>query len=290
LSSILNLDAVYSKRRWVIGVEPISSKNKRGYLKKFRFGPNYHPLSLVYVDGLFDRLVVVLGENRGCLDHQPALLARKNGDVRFEPGIHSGADRNQGNTASALKLEPAFLPLRHRCLVLEQDDLAVMPDVYATLEGRWSNCNVLRCTPNRTRTGLLELRYGKPQFGNDTSRFVETWQLSAGLEFDHALISSLDWMTAYGSLGLDWRAERLKGEGEELGGMTSESVNRFGLTGSTGLRVSPSAGKRFWSLLLQLGMTAWLPSSDGEIIFAGESETLQRAELAFGSGVLFRFL
>jgi hypothetical protein len=33
---------------------------------------------------------------------------------------------------------------------------------------------------------------GKPQFGHDTSRFVETWQLSAGLEFERAPVPSLD--------------------------------------------------------------------------------------------------
>jgi hypothetical protein len=164
-----------------------------------------------------------------------------------------------------------------------------MPDVYATFEGRWSNCNLLRCTSNWQRTSVLEVRYGKPQFGNDTGRFVETWQVSAGLEFEHAPVPSLDWMTTYGSLGVGWRSERLKGEGDELGGMASESVGRAGLTANTGLRFSTSAGNRSWSLMLQLGLSAWLPSSDGEVSFAGTSETLQRAELAFASGVLIRF-
>jgi len=96
-------------------------------------------------------------------------------------------------------------------------------------------------------------------------------------------------MTAYDSLGIGLRSERLKGEGDELRGMASESIDRAGLTSNAGMRFSTSAGNRAWSLMFQLGMSAWLPSSDGEVKFAGRSETLQRAELVFVSGALFRF-
>jgi hypothetical protein len=165
-----------------------------------------------------------------------------------------------------------------------------MPDVYASLQGRWMNCNILACTPNWRRTGLLELRYGQPQFGNDTSRFVETWQVSAGVEFERAPVRSLDWMTAYGSLAVGWRSEGLAGEGDEIGGLSSESVDRVGLAGNAGLRFGTNAGNDSWSLMLDIGLSAWLPSSDGDVMFNNTSETLQSAELIFFSGVLFQFM
>lgn len=164
-----------------------------------------------------------------------------------------------------------------------------MPDVYASLQGRWSNCSLLRCSPDWRRTLVLDFRYGMPQFGNEVDKFVATWQLAAALEFEHAPFAAHDWLTAFGSAGAGWRAERIEGEGDELGGQRSETVGRPGLVGDLGLRFSTSAGNRSWSLLLQMGVSGWLPSSDGTVDFADQAERLQRPEIVMVSGILFRF-
>jgi len=163
-----------------------------------------------------------------------------------------------------------------------------MPDVTASLKGRWENCNLLRCGELWRRALVLEARYGKPQFGSATDRFVETRQLSGALEFERPLFDGFDWLTTYVSAGIGWRSEQLKGEGL-LGGQHSETVSRPGLTADAGVRFSTSARGDSWNFIFLLGLSGWLPSSDGTVQFAGETEHLQRPELVVMTGVALEF-
>jgi len=163
-----------------------------------------------------------------------------------------------------------------------------MPDVTASLKGRWENCNLLRCGEFWRRALVLEARYGKPQFGSAVDSFVETLQLSGSLEFERPLFEELDWMTTYASAGVGWRSEQLKGEGV-LSGQHSTTVSRPGLVADVGVRLSTSARGDSWNFSIQLGLSGWLPSSDGTVQFAGETKHLQRPELVFMSGVSLEF-
>jgi len=163
-----------------------------------------------------------------------------------------------------------------------------LPDVTVSLQGRWTNCNLLRCGEFWQRALMLDVRYGKPQFGSEVDRFVETIQVAGALEFARPLLDDLDWMMVYASAGLGWRSEQLQGEGD-LGGQQSATVERPGLVGDTGVRFSTSAQNDSLNFMIQLGLSAWLPSSDGTVEFAGEIERLQRPELVLLAGLMLEF-
>jgi len=164
-----------------------------------------------------------------------------------------------------------------------------LPDVYVTLQGRWANCNVLGCSENWQRALVLGLQVGKPQFGSDVTKFVETWQIGLTYEFERAPFEKLPWMTGFGAIGAGWRSERLEIESGLFAGAKSESVDRPGLVGETGLRFSTMAGNETLGLLLQVGLAGWLPSSDGQVQVGPNTARLQRPELIITSGLLLRF-
>jgi hypothetical protein len=163
-----------------------------------------------------------------------------------------------------------------------------IPDVLTTYQARWSNCRLLRCSVGRRRTVLVDFRSGKPQFGNDVDEYVATQQVSAAFELEQAPVPGRDWLTAYGSLGAGWRNERLEGEGEALGGLRSDTVGRAGLVGDLGLRFGTSATTRSLRLMVQIGLSGWLPTSGGTVEFAGNTERLQRPSMVIVSGVVLR--
>ncbi len=162
-----------------------------------------------------------------------------------------------------------------------------IPDVYATLQARWSNCALLGCSERWRRTVVADYRFGSPQYGEDVNTYVPTWQASAQFELEHAPFSGAAWMTGYGALGLGWRSEHLEGEGDTTG-TTSEAVGRAGLTADLGLRFSTSASSQTTMMLLHIGLSGWLPSSGAEVEFGGRTESLQRPQLVLVSGVVLR--
>lgn len=164
-----------------------------------------------------------------------------------------------------------------------------IPDVLATFQGRWSNCRLLGCSVNWRRTVLLDFRTGRPQFGNDVNRYAVTRQVSAAFELERAPVPGHEWLSAFGALGGGWRNERLEGEGEEIGGMRSDPVGRAGLVGDAGLRFGTSAASRWLSLMVQIGLSGWVPASGGTVEFAGGTERVQRPQLIFVSAVVARF-
>ncbi len=163
-----------------------------------------------------------------------------------------------------------------------------IPDVMVSLQGRWSNCNLLRCGEHWRRALVVDTRYGKPQFGRAVDRFVETIHVVGAMEFERSLLDRSGWLTTYASAGVGWRSERLKGEGV-LGGQQSAAVQRPGLAADAGIRLSTGARGDAWRFIMQLGLSGWLPSSDGAVQFAGETERLQRPEFVILSGVLLEF-
>ena len=61
------------------------------------------------------------------------------------------------------------------------------------------------------------------------------------------------------------------------------------IVGDAGLRFGTQAMFDKWDLLMQMGLSAWLPSSDADVMFAGQVETLQEPELVIQFGLLARF-
>jgi hypothetical protein len=212
--------------------------------------------------------------------------------LRFGPLIIETEQRFNGDPSyghmSLVSTGQALPQLAYGTNKLSLQAGLTMPDVYASLQGRWTNCNLLRCGEFWQRALLLDFRYGKPQFGSAVDSFVETIQVAGALEFERPLFDGFDWMTTYASAGVGWRTERLKGEGAQSG-QQSDAVERFGLVADAGVRFSTSAQGDSWNFIIQLGLSGWLPSSDGTVEFAGETERLQRPELVILSGVLLEF-
>jgi hypothetical protein len=164
-----------------------------------------------------------------------------------------------------------------------------IPDVLVTYQGRWSDCRLLGCSESQRRTVLVDFRSGRPQFGSQVDQYVATRQISAAFEVERPTLPGQEWLTAYGALGGGWREERLEGEGEALGGLSSETAGRAGLVGDLGLRFGTSATSNWLDLSLQVGLSGWLPTSGETVEFAGISERLQRPSLVLVSGVILRF-
>ncbi|MEJ2140280.1 MAG: hypothetical protein P8Y61_12690 [Gammaproteobacteria bacterium] len=164
-----------------------------------------------------------------------------------------------------------------------------IPDVYLNLQGRWHKRGLFPASADLQQALVLGVLYGTPQYGDDVERFVETTQISAGMEWEQSPFSRADYASWYASLGLGWRSERLVGEGDALGGAKSSRADRAGLAGGIGLRFSTTAMRDSIALLLQIGLIGWLPSSAAVVDLAGQKETLQQAELNLSSGVFVRF-
>jgi hypothetical protein len=159
----------------------------------------------------------------------------------------------------------------------------------AAFQGRWSSCRILRCSDEWRRTVLVDVRFGKPQFRGKTEWYAATRQVSAALELERAPVPGHDWFALFGALGGGWRAERLEGEGDDAGALRSDPVERGGVVGELGLRLGTSAANRSLSLMLQIGLSGWLPVSGGTVEFAGGIERLQRPQLVFLPGVVMQF-
>jgi hypothetical protein len=181
---------------------------------------------------------------------------------------------------------PSLTPRGHALSL--QAGLSV-PDVLATFQGRWSSCSLLRCSERWRRTVLVDIRFGTPQFENEPEWYVATRQVSAALELERVPSPDHPWLTAFGALGGGWRLELLEGRGEEAGGLRSDPVDRAGLVGDMGLRFGTDAASRSLGLMLQIGLSGWLPFSGETVEFAGGMERLQRPRLVFVSGVVVQF-
>jgi hypothetical protein len=179
-------------------------------------------------------------------------------------------------------------------VTVEVQSAISVPDVYASFQARLSRCGAA-CSSRWRRAVLLEYRFGKPQYGGDPRTYVPTWQLSAAYEVEAPAVPVRPWLTGFGALGVGWREESLEGLDPQWDGLgkpsvvtRSEAVGRAGLVADLGLRVSAGASQRPVGLMLQLGVSAWLPTSGASVDFAGRVERLQRASLVLVPGLLVR--
>lgn len=149
------------------------------------------------------------------------------------------------------------------------------PHMLLQLAGRWPvDWFVSPQSPWR-EAAMVDFRTGQPQLGNDTSRYVETNQLSFNLEWSRPLREATDWLRFYGGIGTGIRTERLIGRGE-LSGQRAERITRGVLVGDIGLEVlATGIGERL-SHTLRLGVTGWLPSSSATVTIGADTSEIQR--------------
>jgi hypothetical protein len=164
----------------------------------------------------------------------------------------------------------------------------VLPDVQVQLAGKFKS-NLL-VTPDSTwrESIFIDTRFGEPQYEDDTSIYVETRQLSVGMEWERQLPGALNWISAYGALGVGYRYEKLLGDGP-LAGEVSGSVGKATATLGTGLRFAAAelgSGSRY---RLQLGVTSWLPAGTSEVQFAGQSIRLLETGIGVVLGMTFDY-
>jgi hypothetical protein len=102
---------------------------------------------------------------------------------------------------------------------------------------------------------VIDTGVGTPQYGSNTAVFVESRQLTLGLEWERALLADEDWISFVARLGGGYRDERLIGE-DELSGQSSSSVGRAVVKIGMGLRFNAASLSDSWNYRLQLGVGA----------------------------------
>jgi hypothetical protein len=164
----------------------------------------------------------------------------------------------------------------------------LLPDVQVQLLGKYRS-NLLASKNSTWRESiLLDLRYGKPQYGNNEQLFIDTQQLGVGMEWERDLSSSVRWVSFYGAFGAGWRKEQLGFEDETVSAQ-SESASDAVLTAGAGIRFNAASLGQRWNYRLQLGVSAWAPLNDARVQLNGEEFTLQESALAFLLGMSFDY-
>ena len=135
---------------------------------------------------------------------------------------------------------------------------------------------------------LAEIRGGQPQLGRNSSLFVDTSQISLGLEWSRRVTAQVDWLRFYANSGIGWRSEQLLGR-EELLGERSESVDRAVLLAETGLEFDAARLSRRIRLRLRLGVTGWRPSSNAIVDVGGTAVTIQEPGASIAVGWVFTY-
>lgn len=162
------------------------------------------------------------------------------------------------------------------------------PRVEVVLQGRIPLCRVFGCSfGNRWRL-FADGRYGKPSFGTRADKFIETWQVAAGVELEDRPRFLPRWLSAYASLGAGWRQEELFGE-QALAYAQSNTEQSAVAMGDSGLRATFQPPDRDWRLRAQTGVTAWLPIDSQRVEFAGGTERILKPGLAILLGATLDF-
>jgi hypothetical protein len=164
----------------------------------------------------------------------------------------------------------------------------VLPDVEIKLAGKMRS-DLLNSENSRWReSAFLDIRYGKPQFENDDSLYVDVLQIGAGLEYELPVATSVNWLSYYVSLGAGWRDEQLN---RETDGMSekSDNVGRAVLIGDAGLRFYAASMGDSWNYRLQLGVSATAPLGNKDVQIGVENFTLQKPSLGILLGMSFDY-
>ncbi len=135
---------------------------------------------------------------------------------------------------------------------------------------------------------LAEIRGGQPQLGGNPALFVDTSQMSLGLEWSRRINEQIDWLRFFANAGAGWRSEQVLGR-EELRGEESASVDRGVLLAETGFEFDAARLSRHLCLKLRFGVTAWRPTSDAVVDIGGTAVTIQKPGASVVIGWVFTY-
>ncbi len=164
----------------------------------------------------------------------------------------------------------------------------ILPDVQIQLAGKIRSKLLVSANSPWRESVFIDARIGEPQFEDNASMYIETRQISAGLEWERQLPDYLNWISAYGAVGVGYRQERILGD-KLLAREVSESVGRVTATLGTGLRFAATDLGGGWRLRLQLGVTGWVPASGSEVLFVGEPVQLHKTGVGVMLGMTFDY-
>ena len=160
----------------------------------------------------------------------------------------------------------------------------VLPDVHVRLAGRYRSPVPAPTGWDAALTAAVDI--GEPQLGSNPSLYVETRQLSAGIEWQRRLSSDSNWVSGFVGIRLGYRDERVVGDGEQAG-VRSDAVGRGVITADAGVRFHAATLGSNWRYQLTTGIAAWLPWSDATVVVGDNIETIQQPAIAITVGVSF---
>ena len=135
---------------------------------------------------------------------------------------------------------------------------------------------------------LAEIRGGEPQLGRNAALFVDTSQISFGLEWSRPITGRTDWLRYFVSAGAGWRSEQLLGR-EALLGEESASIDRGVVLLETGVEFDAARLSKRSRFKLRLGVTGWRPTSDAVVDVGGTTATIQEPGASIVVGWVFAF-
>jgi hypothetical protein len=150
-----------------------------------------------------------------------------------------------------------------------------LPHMMFQLAGRWHTRLLTGADSLWRESILVDLRGGQPQLGRDVTRFTETAQLTAGLEFSRPISDSVSWLRFYSAGSLGWRSEQLVGHGE-LDGVRSESIGKAVLQADVGLEIDAARIRSNWRHSLRFGLSGWLPAESVTVMDGGLASELHK--------------
>ena len=166
----------------------------------------------------------------------------------------------------------------------ELDAGFVVPDVHATLTGRWRAAWLNRPQAAWQRSLFLATAYGRPQHGDDPQVYSENVQLGTGIEWERRLGAADAWVSFYVSLGAGWREEQVFGD-DDRRGQRAKSVGSGVVFGSTGFRFDADELFSNFNLRLQLGLSGWAPFNEQDVVIDGDTFRVHEPKIGVSLGI-----
>lgn len=163
-----------------------------------------------------------------------------------------------------------------------------MPHVTFQVATRWYHRLFTSDGSSWDEAVFAEIRGGQPQLGRNPALFVDTSQLSLGLEWSRRVAEQFDWLRFFASAGAGWRREQLLGR-EELRGEESASIDRGVLLLETGFEFDAARLSKRSRFKMRLGVTSWRPTSDAVVDIGGTPAIIQEPGASIVVGWVFTY-
>jgi len=286
-----------------------------GFLSGWRTGYWLRGSSLLTTDGQWDNalgIYAVRSRNavdawlglrrdwRSGYDRDPvqSATARAESELAVVAGIRFGAliietaqqpdgDASYGQLKFVASSAP--LPVQHSAppkTGLEFD--MFLPDVMIELAARFQRRVFTGVDSAWHESLVIDTGFGTPQYGSNTAIFVESRQVTLGLEWERALPAAKDWISVFARLGGGYRTEKLVGE-DGFSGQSSSTVGRAVVKAGMGLRFNAASLSNSWNYRLQLGVGASVPVKDADAQLADEFYRIQKPALGVSLGMTFDY-